>query len=326
MKTKIVYVLVSTEKDIYLEQAWVSIFSLRYFNKDVEVVVLSDDKTALRINNQETDGFRKEISKIVSVPFEENVSNRERSRWLKTNIRSLINGDFLFLDTDTIVTDSLAEVDAFEFDLGMVYAWHCKMINRPNKSFVKRRVKRLFNIDLRDETDYFNSGVIFCKDTEKCNRFFRKWHENWLMAKDKPKGIQDQQSLIVTVNELGGVYAMSGDYNCQPIYSMKYIATAKIVHFFNLKWDNHEWSPFCKDDFYLDIKRKRGISEENKQMILSCRSTFISPALCIFGDDINVWRSPAFSLLRKLYQKNLFLYKFLNRISVRFINMKASSF
>ena len=326
MTTKIVYVLVSTEKDIYLEQAWASIYSLQYYNDNVNVVVVCDDRTATRINEQGPEEFRKICGTVVSVPFEEIVSNRERSRWLKTNLRSLVTGDFLFLDTDTIVTDSLVELDSFEFDLGMVYAWHCKMVDRPNKNFVKKRVKQLFNIDLRDETDYFNSGVIYCKDTEGNHRFFKRRHEYWLMAKDKPKGIQDQQSLIVTVNELGGVYVMSGDYNCQPVYSMKHIATAKIVHFFNLKWDNHEWSPFCTDDFYLDIKSKGYISEEKKQIILSCRSTFISPALCIFGDDINVWRSAAFSFLRKLYKNHMFFYNILNKSIARFVNTKVSSF
>ena len=45
MKTKIVYVLVSDEKDLYLEQAWLSVYSLRLHNPTAYVVVLMDDNT-----------------------------------------------------------------------------------------------------------------------------------------------------------------------------------------------------------------------------------------------------------------------------------------
>ena len=326
MKTKIVYLVVSSDDDIYLEQAWASIFSLRHFNKDVDVAVVCDDRTAKRINEQSPEEFRKIAGEIVSVPFEESVSNRERSRWLKTNLRNLVSGDFLFLDTDTIITDSLQEIDSFNFDLGMVYAWHCKMIDRPNRSAVLKRINTLFDIVPKAETDYFNSGVIFCRDTERNHRFFDKWHEYWLSAKDKPKGIQDQQSLMVTVDELGGVSEMPGEYNCQPVYSMKYIATAKVVHFFNLKWANHEWSPFCSDDLYLNIKNKGNIDTETKRLILNCRLTFLAPTMCIFGDDINIWRSPAFTLLRGVYGKHMLLYKIINKISRWFIPKYSSSF
>lgn len=38
MKTKIIYVLVSNENDCYLEQALVSIYSLRLYNPDAKFV------------------------------------------------------------------------------------------------------------------------------------------------------------------------------------------------------------------------------------------------------------------------------------------------
>ena len=324
MKTKIVYVLVSLESDIYLEQAWVSIFSLRHFNKEVAVEIVCDDRTAERIRTQSPEEFRQLAGKIVSVPFAEDVSNRERSRWLKTNLRNLVNGDFLFLDTDTIITDSLSEIDTFGFDLGMVYSWHCRMSERPNMRVTKNRIKSLFGKVLKDETDYFNSGVIFCKDTETTHRFFSKWHENWESAKDKPNGIQDQQSLAVTVDELGGVYAISGIYNCQPIYSMKYISTAKIVHFFNIKRNNY--SPFNSKDFYLDLKGRGYVSEEDARQILNCRSTFVTPAYCVCGDDIIVNASSSYKMLVKLYHNHKFIYRALNFISMKLGVQGSNSF
>ena len=319
MKTKFVYVLVSSDNDIYLEQAWVSIFSLRHFNKDAEVVIICDDRTSSRITERCPEEFREMVGEIVSVPFADTVSNTERSRWLKTNIRKLIDGDFLFLDTDTIITDSLDEVDEFDFNVGMVYSWHCKMMDRPDSAILLKKVKDLFNVELKADTDFFNSGVIYCKDTEKSHLLFNKWHDYWLMTKDKPKGVRDQTSLVVTVNEIGGVHAMSGDYNCQPVYSMKYIATAKIVHFFNLKWAKREWSPFCSDVFYQEIKKDGYISDNKKELILKCRSTFYAPTMCILGDDINIWRSSIFKMLRNIYSNHKLIYKGLNYLSMKLI-------
>ena len=41
MKTKIIYVLVSNENDCYLEQALVSIYSLRLYNPDANLLLVS---------------------------------------------------------------------------------------------------------------------------------------------------------------------------------------------------------------------------------------------------------------------------------------------
>ena len=49
MNTPILYVLTSSESDLYLEELWVSLYSLHHFNKEVTVKVLSDKPTAERI-------------------------------------------------------------------------------------------------------------------------------------------------------------------------------------------------------------------------------------------------------------------------------------
>lgn len=324
MNTKIVYVLISSDNDIYQEQALVSVWSLRHFNPDARILIVADSKTADRVGK--TPELRTMISEIITVDFEPNVPNKERSRWMKTNLRALVDGDFLFLDTDTVVTDSLSEIDGFDFDLGMVYSWHCKMAERPDREGILRRIKTLYGKDVDMNSDYFNSGVIYCKDTEHTRHFFSTWHSLWVMGKNKPKGIQDQQSLALAVNEVGGVHAMSGIYNCQPIYSIKYISTAKIVHFFNLKWDDYKRTPFNSDEFYKDIKKDGSISEGKKQIILNCRSTFVAPSMLICGEDINIWSSAIFNLLRKLHRNHRFIYRILNSLSWRIGGGKSSAF
>ena len=42
MKTKAVYVVVSKESDIYLEQAWVSAYSLKCYKTDNEFIFITE--------------------------------------------------------------------------------------------------------------------------------------------------------------------------------------------------------------------------------------------------------------------------------------------
>ena len=61
MNTKIVYCLVSSEKDIYLEQAWVSIYSLRLHNPCTTVILVLDKLTAESLT-----GSRAKIKQLVT--------------------------------------------------------------------------------------------------------------------------------------------------------------------------------------------------------------------------------------------------------------------
>ena len=98
MQTKLVYVLTCTPEATYIEQALISIWSARYHNPDAHIVLLLDDKT-----NELLVGKRAEVLEYVTekvvVPFEDaNATMMCRSRWIKTQVRQLVKGDFLFID------------------------------------------------------------------------------------------------------------------------------------------------------------------------------------------------------------------------------------
>ena len=83
-----VYVLVSDENDLYYEQALMSTYSLRNLMPDANIILLIDDKTRNSINSPllKRDEIKKYVSKMISVRFDEKVSNTERSRLIKTSI------------------------------------------------------------------------------------------------------------------------------------------------------------------------------------------------------------------------------------------------
>lgn len=80
---------------------------------DASVVLLVDNKTEDSINSDSLKRaeIKKYVSKIISVQFDEKVSNAERSRLIKTSIPEYIDDDFLYIDCDTIIADDLSEIE-----------------------------------------------------------------------------------------------------------------------------------------------------------------------------------------------------------------------
>ena len=102
---KYVYVLTSSEKDYFYEQCLISVVSLKKYHPDSEIVIFTDDNTAAGLK-----GFRSGIKKyaeIEVVACDAAYDQKVRSRLLKTSVRHLIKGDFLYIDLDTVIADSL---------------------------------------------------------------------------------------------------------------------------------------------------------------------------------------------------------------------------
>ena len=109
MKTPIVYTLISSEKDYFLEELWVSLYSLRQFHPEVTVNVLVDESTKKYMER-----FPKlcdMITNIVVVLVPENYNAKQRSRVIKTTVRNVIDGAYLFIDTDTVICKPLDDID-----------------------------------------------------------------------------------------------------------------------------------------------------------------------------------------------------------------------
>ena len=191
MKLKIVYDVISTEEDNYFEQAWVSMFSLKHYNKNAYIVLLTDESTLMTINNTYREKAKSLIDDIVVVPFDKHYSNKEKSRWIKTSMRHLVKGDFLFIDADTIVAGTLEEsyFDSFRNFIGAVQDYNCSSQIVCHSAIFKimyvDRLKSIYGVDYKQDTDVYNSGVLFVRDVPEAYELFDAWHRNWLIANDK---------------------------------------------------------------------------------------------------------------------------------------------
>lgn len=306
MGLKIVYDVISGEKDNYFEQAWASMFSLRHFNPDAHIVLLTDDSTVQTIEKTYRKKAKQLIDDIVVVPFDKQYSNKEKSRWIKTSMRQLVNGDFLFIDADTIVAGALDKsyFDGFPNFIGAVLDYNCSSRIVCHSGIFKimyvNRLKSIYGINYMEGTDVYNSGVLFVRDVPEAYVLFDAWHKNWLIANEKGVCL-DQLPLVKTCQDMGNpIRSMSGIYNCQVKFSIQYLHQAVILHTFSHQQDS-SLSPILGVYLYDEIKRSQGLDDKVKNIILNAKDTFVSPCFLVGKEWVDISFMPIYILLKQLY-------------------------
>lgn len=309
MKTQIVYTLISTENDIYLEQALVSIYSCKLHNPNAVIILITDKQTENTLIGKRT-VINNYINHKIVISCPNNYTNKEKSRYLKTTIRQHINGDFLFLDCDTVVCSSLADVDNINAEIAMVPDTHVKYKDYPFYDYMNSLLMKLYKTDVSQDEYYFNSGAMFVRDTPLTHKLFNLWNKHW--EESRLKGIPtDQQALFKVNHDLGNIiHQLPGIYNCQIGLSIQYFYEAKVIHYFNAQMlSKTDMSPFFMKEFYEQIKKDGKITIQSKRLIENCKTEFISPSMIISRTEMNFLLSPVGNCILTEFTKNGIFYK-----------------
>lgn len=319
MKTTIVYVLVSSSNDVYLEQSFVSIFTMRHYNPNANIILLVDDNTARTLTGSRAN-ILNYITAIKSIEIRGEYTNIQKSRILKTTMRQYIVGDFLFVDSDTIVCDKLTEIDDLDCQIGAVYDVHQR---NQGKEFLSKKLSPYAGFDASLIEEYFNSGILFVKDSPLTRHFFNKWHENWKIF-SKNGSDYDQPALAVTDYQSGRIIKqISGIYNCQIRFCLNYLVDAKIIHYFSSR--DTDISPLFEKKFYTDIKKNEmTIPIEYLPMILNPKKNFSRLTVIKSGDEATLAESLYLTYSTELYQQSRKAYnlvwmllRFLRKITAK---------
>ena len=256
MHTKIVYTLVSDNTDTYLEQALLSVYSLRMYNPDVVVLLVIDQETSRTISGSRAE-IKKYITDLVEVEVPLEYSKVQKSRYLKTNLRKFVKGDFLFIDCDTIICDSLAEIDEVDADIAMVADLNGDLLLKDPNTLQKYRDAGFGEaIDL----PYFNSGVIYAKDTSSVHEFYADWYTNW--CKSDSNGVKYDQPALCMTNADNGlmIKELAGVWNCQfKMEGSRYLREAKIMHYYSNNGQKEHFFTLPMDMLYQQV-REEGIT------------------------------------------------------------------
>lgn len=304
MKTQIVYALIASEHDLFIEEVWCSIYSLRLYEPDREVRVCCDVPTAERIKLFPE--LKKLINEVVIIPIPTDCKSAKlRSRQVKTTIRQHISGKYLFVDTDTVFCGTIEEIDHLSCEIAAVYEYNLPLSYSPYRRSVISNLKKTYGLDVSKSEQWHNSGVMYVSDSPLTYEFYKRWNENWRHSALQKGMQQDEPALMKTDSEFGYVIKELPDiFNCQPAMSVKYLADAKIIHFLHMYFPKDQsFCPFIDKSFYHRMHKVGAITEEFALEIRNVKQSFSSPSCIVGWSTMNFMASPVFPVFEKIYNE-----------------------
>lgn len=307
MTTKILYVLVCSPGDYYLEQTYISAFSARLHNPHLNVELLTDKATADSFGEWGTFGeeFKSLFTRICTVDLDPSLSALKRSRILKTGMRNYVEGDFLYVDSDTLVGPMEDRLDTLPYTLAACADTHCAFPDHPHRMATIHLCEKIGH-DVSSEPVYFNGGVMLVRDTPENVQFFSSWQRVYLEGCEK--GIfQDQPSLSL-VNLCCGrpIAQLDGFWNCQIQHGVRFLKDALVVHYV---CTNVGTGP--QDSLFLlnnravlqRIRQKGGMTEEVQEVVEDPFKGFASLTQVFAGEDVYLFQTRRYKWLRKNFQR-----------------------
>ena len=307
MKTQLLYVLVSSQADVYLEQAYVSATSARLHHPEARIVLLTDRPTADGLADRGALGkaFKALFSElVVADDIDPALPAMKRSRLLKTGMRGYIKGDFLYIDVDTLVARPLDDIDAVGAPLAACRDLHSPFARHPHRTATLHMCRKL-GFDASGVQEYFNGGVMLVKDTPGNHRFFQAWRRNYLAG--YAAGIKsDQPSLAQTIaTEKIDVSLLKDEWNCEVQNGVRYLRDAYVVHYMvtNVGSGPQDALFLLNDKNALLAIRKSGKISPEVQSVIENPFLGYAPVTQVFaGDDLYLFQSRRYRWLRSHYK------------------------
>lgn len=225
----IAYVLVSDGRGRYPAMAFVSASAARRLYPSARIVMVTDEDTPLRLRESHPQLLA--LFDHVAAPPTPMNGAHARGFYLKTRTRDVLTGDFVYLDVDTLPVRPFDDVFGRDFDLAMVQDrnHHCP-IDPVFPHWEEPRMKKLgWEVPL---ARYFNTGVIFSRDTPAARRVWaewqRLWHESFATGDD-----WDQLALSVAIHNVpANVLELPPAYNAMVTAHPVHARGARVCHFF----------------------------------------------------------------------------------------------
>lgn len=317
---KYVYVLTSTPKDLYYEQCLMSVWSLRKKMPKADITVLVDDKTkkSFTKENKRT-ALQSLATKIISVDFEDSLSNVERSRLIKTSIPDYVDDSFLYIDCDTIICDDLSSIENESFETAGVLDGHCMLSVHIHKKYFLKRDKALGFRGTKEAGCNINGGLILAKKGEESRTLFKAWNEAWKFSAYKKHDLHDQSALNEANFRTGlKMGHLNGIWNCQLSHGgLAFLKDAKIIHYYSSEFSGKNYLPYYKladKSLQNRIKELGEIPEDIQKMILEPKFQFNAVHLVNDSRIVSIMQSPLTFTLADLKEHVPPLFNFLEAL------------
>jgi hypothetical protein len=223
----ICFVLAAKDLGLHADMAAVAALAVRRLHAQARTILVTDEPTARAIDHG-NHALADVVSEIIVHPTGTDAPIAS-SRHLKTVLRQLVKGDYLYLDNDAIAVRPLDRGWPKRADLAMARDWNKRGIPGATLPIIQKLRADLGWGFLSDR--YFNGGVIFVRDTSAAHAFYTDWHQRW--QKTLSLGIPEDQISFNSVIAAGvATTAILPDRDNWVTYSPGMLrGRARIFHF-----------------------------------------------------------------------------------------------
>lgn len=232
MINQICYVLASTGTDLYAQMTCISASLSRRLYPDAKIVLLVDEVTNLNLVKCRSPLLALASQTICSQTNLENAG--ARSRFVKTSMRRVVDGDFVFIDADALPIRKFDEIASTGAAMAAALDVD-EFSGRPE--FPSFAVERLRACGWSGPLPhYFNSGVVFLADTPEMRTFGDEWHRRWQRIFSATGDYRDQPAFNSAIDAVGlKVHVLPDAFNATVYISPWKARRAKILHY----WMNY---------------------------------------------------------------------------------------
>ncbi len=278
---------------------------MRKNNLKAQIILLVDettDKNLIGFRNSLVNYFDQKIV-VDTTPY---LGGLNKSRFMKTQLRKFITGDYLFVDSDTIICESLSDIDNIDANIAAVIDKHVLLCYHSGKEKIMASISQTGHYLTEKDYRYFNSGVMFVRDSTESYKLYEKWYKTWKDSQVNGLNI-DQPALAKANAEMNYcIKELSGEWNCQILENgLKYFTNARIIHFFSsyLKDVKSPTYLFRDSSLYKEIREKQGLTEEIISMINSPKAAFNDIIYILPQDEIALVSTPLYQMIRGMFFK-----------------------
>jgi hypothetical protein len=197
------YVLTTTGRDDFADMTYASLAFLRHSYPAAEILCLCD-AVSHQVLVQSRHPLLEIVDRAQSVATPDGPPGF-RNRFVKTRMRQVVEGDFVYFDSDTLVVDRLDEMLSCEAPLAGI-ANHNGTGDPSKIPGDERAVYDTMGWPL-PRRPYINGGVLLLRDCESTRRFACLWHEKWLACSLRGN-YRDQPSLNSALADSGINYQL----------------------------------------------------------------------------------------------------------------------
>jgi hypothetical protein len=217
------YVLVAQGWDRHAQMMWLSAQSLRLHEPDVRITLITDPESRPQLAKQ----LLGSVDQVVTIdtPIED---RRLRAFHIKTLMRRYVDGDFLYLDGDTLVVNRVADVLDVDADVAAAVDF-----NFDHKFFPRQLREPYMRLGWPYPLPYyFNSGVVLMRDTAATREFSQEWTRRWfLLVGEGMPG--DQEAFVTALFAMPIKWALlPKGFNAITVKLNYRFREAKVLHFF----------------------------------------------------------------------------------------------